>query len=111
VEILAADRHPVCGRFWAGIPREGGHAVALGQPYLALWPEFVAGGEHDDGIVFMCGDDWRDPTENVFHRVGSVPDGLATQCSGYADGQLGPNPSRVYPPVWPFGITRVDSRS
>src|SRR5678816_1845845 len=74
LQYIAADRHPVCEWFWAGIPRDGGHAVALGKPYLELWPEFVAAGEHDDGIVFMCGDDWRDPTENVFHRVGGVPD-------------------------------------
>ena len=41
-EFLDAERHPVCGPFWAGIPREGACAVALGQPYLSLWPEFDA---------------------------------------------------------------------
>ena len=30
-EYLAADHHPVCWWFWAGIPRDGGIAVAVGR--------------------------------------------------------------------------------
>jgi len=104
---LAADHHPVCSWFWAGIPRDGGIAVALGEPYLALWPEFEAAGERDRDIVFVAQSDWT-TQQNVFDGVGGVPEGLAMQASGYAPGSFGPNPNPVYPPIWPFGNTHSE---
>jgi hypothetical protein len=106
-ELMAADRHPVCGWFWAGIPRDGGHAVALGQPYLTLWPQFEKLGERDGGLVFLSNDNWIQSAD-VFARVGGVPEALAVQCSAYAHDTFGPNLDRVYPPVWPFGMTHAD---
>jgi hypothetical protein len=98
-EFLDAERHPVCGPFWAGIPREGACAVALGQPYLSLWPDFDAVAEREGDIGFLSQPSWMDQ-ENVFKHVGNVPEGLAQQSPGY-DG-LGPNRSPVHPSEWPF---------
>jgi hypothetical protein len=98
-EFLDAERHPVCGPFWAGIPREGACAVALGEPYLSLWPEFAAVAEHEGDVGFLSHPSWMDQ-ESVLARSGPVPERLAQQSPGY-DG-LGPNGSRVYPSEWPF---------
>ncbi len=98
-ELLDAEHHPVCGPFWAGIPRDGASAVALGQPYLSLWPVFDAAAEHESNIGFITQPSWMDP-ESVFIRVGRVPERLAQQSHGY-DG-LGPNQNRAYPSEWPF---------
>jgi hypothetical protein len=102
-ELREADHHPVCSWWWAGIPRDGGVAVALGEPYRSLWPEFVAAGEPDGELTVLSGVDWRDQ-KNVFDRVGGVPDGLIAQSPAYlTDG--GPNLDRAYPRIWPFGAT------
>jgi len=91
-ELLAADRHPVCSSFWAGIPRDGGLAVALGEPYLTLWPRFQTVGEHDGNLVLLCEEDWTE-SHDVFSRVGDVPESLALQSSAYRKegrAELGP---------------------
>lgn len=98
-ELLDAERHPVCGPFWAGIPRDGACAVALGQPYLSLWPEFDAVAAHEGDVGFLSQPSLLDQ-ESVFIRVGRVPERLAQQSPGY-DG-LGPNRNRAYPSEWPF---------
>ena len=98
-ELLDAERHPVCGPFWTGIPGDGACAVALGQPYLSRWPEFDAVAEHEGGIGFLSQPSWVDQ-ESVFARVGRVPERLAQQSPGY-DG-LGPNRNPTYPSEWPF---------
>ena len=99
-EVLDAERHPVCGPFWAGIPREGTCAVALGQPYLSLWPEFEAVAEREGDIGFLSQPSWMEP-ETVFARSGPVPERLAQQSPGYDE--LGnPSRNRAYPSEWPF---------
>jgi hypothetical protein len=99
-EFMDAERHPVCGPFWAGIPREGACAIALGEPYLSLWPEFDTVAEREGDIGFLSQQSWTDQ-ENVFVRSGPVPERLAQQSPGYDD--LGnPNRSPVYPSEWPF---------
>jgi hypothetical protein len=104
-EFLDAEQHPVCGPFWAGIPREGACAVAFGQPYLSLWPEFHAVAELEGDIGFLTQPSWTDQ-ESVFVASGPVPERLAQQSPGY-DG-LGPNRSRVYPSEWPFRAEEGD---
>jgi hypothetical protein len=81
-EFLDAERHPVCGPFWTGIPRDGACAVAVGQLYLSRWPEFDAVAEHQGGIGFLSQPSWIDQ-ESVFVRVGPVPERLAQQSPGY----------------------------
>ena len=103
-ELREADRHPVCSWWWAGIPADGGVAVALGEPYRSLWPEFVAAGDPDGELSVLSGVGWLE-CENVFDRVGGVPDALAAQSPAYLKDGWGPNLDRVYPRVWPFGAT------
>lgn len=98
-EFLDAERHPVCGPFWTGLPEDGACAVALGQPYLSRWTAFDAVADHEGGIGFLSQRSWMDP-ESVFVRAGRVPERLAQQSPGY-DG-LGPNRNPVYPSEWPF---------
>lgn len=103
-QLREADHHPVCSWWWAGIPRNGGVAVALGEPYRSLWPEFVSAAEPDRELSVLSGIDWRED-ENVFDRIGGVPEALVTQSPAYLTRGWGPNLDRVYPPVWPFGPT------
>jgi hypothetical protein len=83
-EFLDAERHPVRGPFWAGIPRERACAVALGQPYLSLWPEFDAVAERESDIGFLSQPSWMDQ-DGVFVASGPVPERLAQQSPGYDD--------------------------
>jgi hypothetical protein len=103
-ELRDADRHPVCSWWWAGIPRDGGVAVALGEPYRSLWPEFVAAGEPDGELAVLSGLNWRQH-EDVFDRIGGVPDALVVQSPAYLTDGWGPNLDLAYPRVWPFGPT------
>lgn len=103
-DLRVIDQHPVCSWFWAGIPSDGGVAVALGEPYLSLWPDFRAAGERDGELVFLSSQDWTQRA-NVFEPIGGVPSELRTQSPAYATepNAFGPNLNRAYPPVWPFG--------
>jgi hypothetical protein len=75
-------------------------AIALGEPYLSLWPEFDTVAEREGDIGFLSQQSWTDQ-ENVFVRSGPVPERLAQQSPGYDD--LGnPNRSPVYPSEWPL---------
>lgn len=103
-QLREADQHPVCSWFWAGIPRDGGVAVALGEPYRSLWSNFEAAGQPDGDLVILSGQDWT-RHENVFDRIGGVPEGLAMQSQAYITQGWGPNSHRVYPRLWPFGPT------
>jgi hypothetical protein len=35
---IQTEIHPIRSWFWRGIPRELGHAIAIGKPYADLWP-------------------------------------------------------------------------
>lgn len=103
-QIRDAEHHPVCSWWWAGIPSNGGVAVALGEPYRSLWTEFRTAGESDGELTVLSGLDWT-RHENVFDKIGGVPDGLVVQSPAYLTDGLGPNLDRVYPRIWPFGPT------
>ena len=106
-ELQPIELHPVCSWFWAGIPDDGGAAVALGEPYLSLWPGFRSAGEREGALVFLSADDWTQ-RQNVLETIGGVPRDLAAQSPAYD--AFGPNRNRVYPPVWPFGSARSEQR-
>ena len=82
--------------------------MALGAPYLTLWPDLQKIGEQEGDIVFLSDKDWT-RSHDVFARVGMVPEALAVQSPAYAPDRPGPNGRRVYPSVWPFGKTHDDS--
>ncbi len=99
-EWRAAGRHPVCGGFWMGIPREPALALALGPPYLARWSEFSRVAEHEGTHALATPPRWT-LDGDALAMVGPVPERLAKQCAGYAES--GPNRSPTYPAEWPFG--------
>jgi hypothetical protein len=100
-EWRASGRHPVCGPVWTGIPRDGALAVALGPPYLSRWPEFELVADREDAHAFVTPPKWT-LDGDALAVVGTVPDRLAQQASGYGE-YLGPNPCPTYPEEWPFG--------
>ncbi len=110
-DLRQMDHHPVCASFWAGIPSDGGVAVALGEPYASLWPDFVANGERDGELVFLARQDWAQRA-NVFEACGGVPNDLRMQSPAYATepDMFGPNLNHVYPALWPFGPTHAAGR-
>lgn len=102
---MASEFHPVRGPWWTGIPRIGGQAVVLGEPYVGLWPRFVMETGMESGLAFLSTSDWtagRDATE----PVGGVPDRIAQRWvphwveSRYGGREVKWNTD--HPPVWPF---------
>jgi len=45
-----SDVHPIKSWWWHGIPLELGHAVAVGDPYVELWPEIKKVGTAVDSL-------------------------------------------------------------
>jgi hypothetical protein len=102
---IKTEFHPVKGPWWTGIPRVVGHAVVLGEPYLALWPRFVEVAQMADGLAFLSTNDWT-TQEEVSNLVGGVPDPLAQRWipkwATTSYGGKAVNWNTEYPPLWPF---------
>jgi len=66
------DPHPVIGP-WRGLPETLGLAIALGEPYLSLWPSMR---KRSEGTVAMAAlPDWTVPG-CISDLVGKPPEGL-----------------------------------
>jgi hypothetical protein len=102
---METDFHPVKGPWWSGIPNAFGHAVVLGDPYLALWPRFKDVAQVTNDLAFISTDDWT-TQEEASRMVGGIPDSLAQRWipkwveSSY--GGMTINWNTDYPMVWPF---------
>jgi len=99
---MNTEIHPIRSRFWRGIPRELGHAVAIGAPYVDLWPQARAAGRpHGDLIVLDAGS-WTDGNELTV----DAPEGIRQKGTpGYTNQGGGWRIEWVseYPETWPFG--------
>ncbi len=100
-----SEFHPVMGPWWKGIPRGPGHAIVLGEPYLALWPAFAAAAEQTGGLAFLSAGDWGSKVD-LAARIGGVPEAIAQppapdQAGGPAGGRI-IHANVGYPPEWPF---------
>jgi hypothetical protein len=97
--------HPVMGPWWTGIPRTAGHAIVLGEPYLALWPRFAEAAQVADSLAFLSASDWKIPGD-VSDLVGGVPDELAQRWipkwTAMPYGGKTINWNTELPPQWPF---------
>lgn len=60
-----AQSHPVTGWWWRGLPTTPASAVVIGPHYQRIWPDLVANGAHEDGLVFVDQSDWRNPATYV----------------------------------------------
>ena len=69
------ESHPIGGS-WRGLPRSLGLAVAVGQPYLDLWPQANSGlDEVNEFVATRSLQDWRGQG-TVSELVGLPPDSL-----------------------------------
>jgi hypothetical protein len=81
------ESHPI--RTWRGLPQTLGVAMALGEPYLSLWPQ-MRRYSVDGTLALVTVPDWRS-RENVSDLAGNPPAELC-QPDGLASVAL----------VWPF---------
>jgi len=102
----ASDRktevHPICDWFWRGVPRELGHAVAIGPPYVDLWPQALEHGQRSEGLVVLDVGSWQKGCTLDLE----TPDGIRQAWTPvWVEGDLGwsINWVKEYPEIWPFG--------
>jgi hypothetical protein len=98
----STQRHPVTAWWWCGLPTGPAHAIVLGKPYDALWPEFAKVAVAESGLKFIEAEDWRS-SEDAFEKLGG-PRADAAQVNLRAPSEVVP---RQYPVNWPFGSPRV----
>lgn len=99
---IETEVHPVRSWFWRGFPRELGHAVAIGTPYIELFSEVTRDG-HPSGelLVFDVGE-WREGNNLKI----DVPEGIRqVRTPEYESDRGGWSVNWVmeYPEIWPFG--------
>lgn len=94
------ERHPICSWWWSGVPTGSVYAVAIGAPYLRLWPEFATGSRHVGSVALRTTSDWRNAAPPL-----SLPD-IPVPIKQIQP-EYGINTSRVYPETWPFAPPRV----
>jgi len=99
---IETEVHPIRSWFWRGVPRELGHAVAIGAPYVDLWPRAHTEGQfHGDLIVLDVGA-WTEGNNLTLE----APDGIRQAWTPkYKNDGMGWSVGWVttYPGLWPFG--------
>ena len=98
---MQTDVHPIRSWFWRGIPIELGHAVAIGEPYISLWPQAVEAGHRVGEFVILDSGQWT----NGNNVVSNAPDGIRQAWTpAYANDGRGWTVNWVTecPEIWPF---------
>jgi hypothetical protein len=93
------DHHPICSWWWSGVPTGSVYAVALGDPYIELWPEFGISAERIDTVLGRMALDWRAGAPSL--KQPTVPPSIEQP-----QPEFHINPDRRYPAVWPFAAPR-----
>ena len=96
-----SEDHPIRSWFWRGVPSKHGHAIAIGEPYIDLWPQASKEGERHDGLIVLDTGRWA-AGENLSI---SVPDGIRQKSSPTYDSRgdsLNSEWLDEYPDIWPF---------
>ena len=99
---LSTQRHPLIAWWWCGLPPGPAHAIILGPPYSALWPDFNTAAVEEDGLAFVSTDDWTSAA-NAFDRTGEPPEATRLARKGALTDVI----PREYPINWPFGPPRL----
>ena len=94
------ESHPVCSWWWSGVPPGPVYAIALGKPYLNLWPEFQTNSLREGSCVVHSTVDWRAGATPL-----SIPEAPASIRQVRPEYQI--NRDRMYPAIWPFASPRV----
>jgi hypothetical protein len=98
---LETEVHPVRSWFWRGIPKELGHAAALGSPYIELWPEAAGFGRRHHELIILDSGSWTDGNKLEI----KAPRGISQAWTpGYKNERGGWSVNWVedYPEIWPF---------
>jgi hypothetical protein len=98
---MKTEVHPIRSWFWRGIPRELGHAVAIGAPYIDLWPNAQSEGQPRGNLFVMDAGPWVAGNNLTIE----VPDGIRQKWTPeYTNVGVGWSINWVteYPQMWPF---------
>lgn len=102
------EHHPISGPWWPGIPRQLGHAIVLGEPYLSLRPHFSRVADVYENFAFYSNPDWKS-AEGISKKMIRVPSKIAQFRSPFSFINLGDKKSIMgssrpekYPKIWPF---------
>ena len=107
----AADRHPVCAWWWAGLPPTSGHAFVLGADYLKHWPDVARAATMEEGLAFITTSQWTDDGDAYGAGCGPPPRELMDPAPmRKGDRIVGHDEHRPYPSTWPFGATHDPTR-
>ena len=98
---METEIHPIRSWFWRGIPQELGHAVAIGAPYVDLWPSVKSKGQSHGDLVVLDTGAWIEGNNLTIES----PDGICQKWTPeYTNDGAGWSINWVteYPQVWPF---------
>lgn len=98
---MKTEVHPIYSWFWRGIPRKLGHAIAVGNPYLNLWPEVVSKGQSHGEFVSLDAGEWTAGKDLTIQ----APEGICQKWTpAYEKTKFGwsINWVKEYPETWPF---------
>jgi len=100
------EESPTKSWWWRGIPRKPGCAVALGDPYASLWPEFTRLAERKGETCLVTLPQWS-KGGSIQEITGPVPEGLmqrwTPEMAQASHGGWSMRWNTEYPPVFPFG--------
>lgn len=98
---METDIHPIRSWFWRGIPLELGHAAAIGEPYIELWPQALAAGQRVGDFVILDAGQWTDGNNLVVDAPNDIRQGwtpeYTNQGGGWSVNWVTDNPQ-----AWPF---------
>ena len=98
---MQTDIHPIRSWFWRGIPRELGHAIAIGAPYTELWPRVAADGRRAGDIVILDAGRWTDGNNLDVETPKSIRQAWTPTYTNDRGGRS-VNWVTEYPSAWPF---------
>lgn len=100
---VETEVHPIRSWFWRGVPRELGHAAAIGEPYVELLQRASVDGHRHGNLLVLDTGKW-DAGDNLTIEV---PEGLLQKSSPkYQNDGCGQYINWVdeYPEIWPFDV-------
>jgi hypothetical protein len=113
------EQHPVRAWWWRGIPAQLGHAVALGESYQQLWPDFMRAATIEGSLAFASVENWAGEG-TLAKAIGDVPSSISAKPFVWPEGvhpiNAPVNTVDSYPEQWPFeapfeqGQSPIESR-
>jgi len=93
------EQHPICSWWWTGVPAGSVYAMAIGKPYIDLWPEFGATAEQLGSVLAQIALDWRAGAPAL--TPPTIPPRIRQP-----QPEFNINSNRKYPAEWPFAPPR-----